>query len=502
MTAEPLPGDGRRATFLVDAGPAAGAGHLARCRTLADGLADRGWQTLMARPASAQAFGAQFTGTHHTVDLEEFLTPERERGDRVRWRGDLLVVDHYGLDWATESQFRSVAGRIMVLDDLANRGHDCDLLLDQTFGRDAAEYRDLVPDGTTVLTGSEYALLRPEFAALRGASLGRTRRVVGRVLISLGGSAAQSHSAALARATAAALPGAQVIVAMTPAAPGIDELRRLVADSANQVRLLDAPGLLGCELAAADLAIGAAGTSAWERCCLGVPSLVMVMAENQAGVAAALEGAGAARRIDPGVTGGQLREIVTALDLAGMSAAAARVCDGGGAARVIEHIEASVQRSQVALRAAAPSDSRFIWETNNTPDVRRVSHAAADISWDEHTAWFARHLDDPDSRIFLAEAGGAARGVIRFRREGSTATISIALTAASRGRGLGAEAIRRGCRLARAAWPIERVVATIQPENVASRQAFRHAGFVEAGPAPDGVVRCEERWPPFSGPKS
>ena len=411
-------------------------------------------------------------------------------------RCDLLVVDHYGLDWVSESSFRGQVRRVLVIDDLANRGHDCDVLVDQTLGRSRDDYIPLVPESATILTGSRYALLRPGFAELRTSGLSRRRDRVRRVFVSLGGSSAQHLSAALAGSAAEAFPDAEVVVAMSAGALGAADVQRLASSSGNRVTLqTDAD--MAREMTAADLAIGGSGTTAWERCCLGLPSLMVVLADNQAGIAAALEHAGAARRIASDVDSTEMRRVVASLDLAAMSAAAARACDGEGVSRVLEAVEATLGGSVLLIRPAGPGDSRFVWETNSDPDVRRVSQVTAAIPWEDHMAWFDRRLEDPDYRMYIVETAGAPCGIVRFRREGEVATISIALRPSCRGRGLGTEAIRSASRLARRSWPIVSVEATIHRSNGQSIQAFRRAGFVERPDEGPEFLRLAEKWPPF-----
>lgn len=255
-------------------------------------------------------------------------------GDHIDW----IVVDHYGLDHVWETRMRDLAGRIAVIDDLATRRHDCDLLLDQTHRRDPADYEALVGSGTTLLIGARYALLRPEFEEARTAALARRQAPgpVDRLLISLGLTDVGGLTLPAARA-ALARTGAEIDVVLGGSAPTLEAVRRL-ADAEPRIALhVDTPHISEL-MTVADLAIGSAGTTSWERCCLGLPTLAFAVAGNQRLIAARLAEDGAVRLAEPedeGTIGDAL--VALAEDEAArvrMAGAAAAICDGRGASRV------------------------------------------------------------------------------------------------------------------------------------------------------------------------
>lgn len=283
---------------------------------------------------------------------------------------DLLVVDHYRLDQAFERACRGFARRIAVIDDLANRAHDADLLLDQTFGRSEGDYLGLVPEGCTLLCGSRYALLRQDFAKLRESALAKrwARGAVQRILIAMGAAdAADLTSLALTAATRVAerLDRPLVVdVILGGGAPRLDAVRHRLSGVPAWAVHVDVPGGALAELmASADIAIGAAGTTSWERCCLGLPSVVVVAADNQAKTAAELAAAGACT-----VVRADAAEDIAAAVVAvcrdqdarlAMSEAAAAVCDGAGPARVVEAVEAMVACGSSCSRSTVTDrDSR------------------------------------------------------------------------------------------------------------------------------------------------
>jgi UDP-2,4-diacetamido-2,4,6-trideoxy-beta-L-altropyranose hydrolase len=205
---------------------------------------------------------------------------------------DWLILDHYSLDSRWESGMRKLSDNIMVIDDLADRRHDCDLLLDQTLGRSEAVYKTLVPKKCALLTGSDYALLSPEFSKLRAYSLKRRiKPKVEHLLISMGG-IGQSNATGkvLESLKYSPLPqNCRITIVISDAVPWLDKIReqaeKLVWKTELKVNVFNMAELM----ANSDLAIGAAGGTAWERCCLGLPSIMITLADNQREIGFMLE---------------------------------------------------------------------------------------------------------------------------------------------------------------------------------------------------------------------
>lgn len=355
-----------KVAFRVDASLRIGSGHVMRCLTLATALREagadchflcrehpghlapairqRGFRcTLLLPPPPAGAVlrdsdYAAWLGVDAALDAAEAaarLAPEAP----VDW----LVVDHYALDASWERQLRPYCRRLLIIDDLANRPHDCDLLLDQNLGRQASDYDGLLPATATVLAGPTHALLRPEFARLRAASL--ARRSGGRLqslLVSMGGVDLDNATAGLLRQLpGCALPAdCRLTVIMGANAPWLNQVRELAAELPWPCDVKVDVADMAALTAACDFAIGAAGSTAWERCCLGIPSALVVLADNQRPIADALVAEGACWPLGrPDDIGdhlpGVLAEAADPDRLAAMSARAARIVDGLGTSRVV-----------------------------------------------------------------------------------------------------------------------------------------------------------------------
>jgi UDP-2,4-diacetamido-2,4,6-trideoxy-beta-L-altropyranose hydrolase len=342
-----------RVAFRVDASVQIGTGHAARCAALARALTARGHEALcVARhwagaedipltrlppgttapdadgPAHAAWLGcAQAEDAAHTI--------EALAGQKVDW----LIVDHYALDARWERAVAPHAGRIMAIDDLADRPHACALLLDQNLGRGAGDYRGLVPPGAALLIGPHFALLRPEFAAARPRALARRDGRLGHILVTMGGVDAGGVTGAVLDAIGPL--GLAVTVVMGGGAPHLGAVRAQ-AEQWGARLVVDAPDMAAL-MAAADLAIGASGSTAWERCCLALPTLALVIADNQREAAAALAAGGAAEVVDaPAALPARLAHYQdNPAALAAMAAAAGAVTDGRGLSRVIDALEAA-----------------------------------------------------------------------------------------------------------------------------------------------------------------
>lgn len=350
------------AVFRVDASLDIGTGHVMRCLTLADALAGMGFECQFIcrdHPGNLIGLIEQRGFVVHTLPRDSG-GPSIDNGGpaHARWLGcdwltdalqtrsvldpmevDWLIVDHYALDARWESCLRQDVRSIMVIDDLADRQHDCDVLLDQSFGREAETYRAVVPETCRVLVGSRYALLRPQFAQHRASSLVRRKTAPLRtILVSLGGVDKDNLTVeVLCALERCRLPEqTEIFVVMGPHAPWREAVRHKSTEMPWTTRIMTNVEDMAGLMAQSDMAIGAAGSTSWERCALGLPTIMMIAAENQKEVGQRLADVGAAILVETGVDFGVLlSEAVDALfsdstALGAMSECAAAICDGAG----------------------------------------------------------------------------------------------------------------------------------------------------------------------------
>ena len=274
-----------------------------RCLTLADAFREQGAECqfvcreheghlmdhIRSRGYEAHALPRSSTNTSFESDLAhaswlgvDWLTDADQTCQALGSEElDWLIVDHYALDHRWESALRSFCKRIMVIDDLADRQHDCDLLLDQNYGSSAERYRGLVSADCAECHGPEYALLKPVYAERR-AQLPARDGQVRRVMIYFGGGADAANVTRLAVQVfqAPELVHIELDIVVGAAYAHQSSLEELVAQRGKSTVHRQLPDLADL-MAKADLAIGAGGATTWERCCIGLPAIVISIAENQ-----------------------------------------------------------------------------------------------------------------------------------------------------------------------------------------------------------------------------
>ncbi|TCS11955.1 UDP-2,4-diacetamido-2,4,6-trideoxy-beta-L-altropyranose hydrolase [Caulobacter sp. BK020] len=348
-----------RILFVADAGPAVGGGHVMRGLTLARALEDAGAACAFVAPPAAtavlDAFGADMTRVEAEAETPAGLIAAAARAARDF---DAVVVDHYGL---SAPDHRAIAdGRpVLVIDDLADRALAADLILDSGPARAAADYDGLIPPHAELLLGPSHAPVRPAFAALRREALARRADAppVRRVLVSLGltdvgGITGRVVDLILPRLKPGGAGKAVLDVVLGSGAPSLPRLRALAAREPRLVLHVDSQNMPRLTLEA-DLAVGAGGSSSWERCVLALPTLLLVLAANQGEASQALARADAVLALEvaePGFEAAFATELSRLLaDPAlrdRLSAASAAVCDGRGAARVAAHFLDLIARKQ------------------------------------------------------------------------------------------------------------------------------------------------------------
>ncbi len=328
----------------ADARPELGGGHITRCLALAEALQNRGAEVVFACNPDAPSVVPRLDDGAFTV-----LTA-RDRGALpvpAAWRGraDAAVIDLYDSTIADERGYRNVAGLVAVYEDLPERSHDCDLLIDQSLGASASQYEGRIKDETTLLLGPQFFAAREEFLAARPAALARRDKAeLGRILISMGLTDVRGISWRVARVVLEVFAG-EVEVIIGAQAQSRAALEALTVEHDRLTLTVEARDIAR-RMATADLAIGAGGGTALERCILGLPSLIVVLADNQLALANHLHDSGAAERLSPSQPIEQtLPEALAAMTpqrLAAMAHSAMAVSDGDGAARLADAILARI----------------------------------------------------------------------------------------------------------------------------------------------------------------
>ena len=351
--------------FRADASIEIGSGHLMRCLALAEGLRSKGGCcTFICRnqPGNLSSLIIQKGFNLHLlnatpaaphVETNEDLTPNLSHS---AWLGvsqqqdasesnqiikklepDWVVVDHYALDWHWENSIRSCKSKILVIDDLADRFHSAQILIDQTFGRTASDYNPWVSEDCKLLIGAEYSLLRPEFHQLREQALSeRQYRPFKKLLINLGGVDKDNYTTIVLKtlANCQLSKNIQITVVLGLTSPWVESVSTAAAQLPWSTRVIIDTQDMVHFMMEADLAIGASGSTSWERCALGLPTIQIVIAENQRVIAERLSQANAVKLLE------QVEELPNLIDtlpewLETVSAHCRKVTDGRGVERVI-----------------------------------------------------------------------------------------------------------------------------------------------------------------------
>jgi UDP-2,4-diacetamido-2,4,6-trideoxy-beta-L-altropyranose hydrolase len=326
--------------FRADSSLQIGSGHVMRCLTLADALRAAGAQCQFITRAHSGHLMEVIRQRGYSVNrlaapvqqalaaIKNISTTEQDsqaeqqqEPAHVDWLGstwqtdaqetsvvlaslqpDWLIVDHYALGQHWEAALKPHYKKLMVIDDLADRAHSCNVLLDQNLGRQRQDYAKLVSADCQILTGPTYALLRPEFSALRAYSLQRRQAQtgIGKLLITMGGVDQDNATSQVLQALkTCALPAdCSITVVMGLTAPWLQNVKKVAAQMPWPTDVVVNVNDMAQRMADSDLAIGAAGSTSWERCCLGLPTLLVVLADNQSDIASSLELAGAAMALE------------------------------------------------------------------------------------------------------------------------------------------------------------------------------------------------------------
>lgn len=284
-------------------------------------------------------------------DQTVLIPDDLGRGDEMGFlsaresRIDLMVIDHYDISESWEANAAQVASHVMVIDDVAAASHSASILLNQNLGFESGDYEGLIPSTTSLLLGPTYALLRAEFAAAR-RKLRPRKGTVSRVLVFISGSDPHDVTGMAVRAL---IPMATISVDVV-CGSAYERLAELDAELAGRpgfkLHVDVPPERMAAMMSAADLSVGAPSSASWERACLGLPAVIIILAENQVRVAHALERQGAAYNLGwhHGVTA---QAITAAIDemraspdrLLEMGRRSAALTDGEGCPRVAAAIE-------------------------------------------------------------------------------------------------------------------------------------------------------------------
>lgn len=482
----------------ADADAIQGTGHVMRCLALVRAWQSRGGVVhfVTASPTPLLRRPIEFTGALVT-DIAQPYPAARDldgmRGmlDRLGRESEAppwVVVDGYHFAPAYHSAIRQLGCRLLVIDDDVHLPrYDADILLNHGVQAPRLAYSN--SGDAWLLLGTRYALLRAEFESWRGFQRA-VPKVAKNLLITCGGADTANVTAKILDALAILEDRAlDVQILAGPLNPHLEELRRRSAalHYPLHVGVVDpAPAM-----AWADIAVAAAGTTAWELAFMQTPALLLVVAQNQDRVAKGVAEFGAgqslgwAEQLSIGDIAQALRQLIEDPERRQRMAHRGKILvDGHGPARVLaamEERQSLNSRSEYSIRRAEVGDELLLWQWSNDPQTRRNSFSSGAISWDDHQAWCAKKLTASDCRLWIMQIGNLPVAQIRYDRVdgagGAVAKINFSVAPGCRGMGLGTRLLQATTELAVSELGVKSIEGVALQSNEASRRAFLKAGF-------------------------
>ncbi len=446
----------KKAYFYFETSSQIGAGHAIRSCVLADALVQLGWHCKLITSQSSYEF----------IDLSRFQRIEPSTYFTSPSSCNLLVIDHYGTAFAQEHALRPFAERILVIDDLGDRRHDCDLLIDQTYGCSAAKYNNLVPNHCLLLTGSNYVLLRKEFTDRRFLSFKHhqnTPKPVEKLTISMGGgSAKNSILQALEELKEARFKG-HIDIVLGFSACNTKEIEHQLHSMGNSFQLHVNPNIAEL-MHNSDLVFGAAGSGVWERCVLGIKQYLVKIAENQQEIISLFP----------------QTSLIETLKKSSLSEHEKKLCfliDGLGCARILNHLQEHYDKlgAYISHEKIKPTDVDLLFSWQQDPSVRLHSIQNQAPTLEEHKQWFSRQLNNYTSIFEKILCNGTPCGTLRldYDLNDKHYLLSWYLISTYQNRGIGTLVLKFAKTLVQGR-PIK---AYVLKQNTGSHKAMINAGF-------------------------
>jgi UDP-2,4-diacetamido-2,4,6-trideoxy-beta-L-altropyranose hydrolase len=497
----------------VDSSLSIGSGHIIRCLNLASSLRSLGLNCIFVSKnhngniiPKIEINGFETLVINTTVETDDYIRDEKSwlnggQSDdaecfitlvkQQNCRPDFIIVDHYSLDseWELLVKKQFPFARLVVVDDLCNRQHYSDVLIDQTFQRDAREYARLNKNNGKILAGTKFALLNPTFSALRELSKAHKAqvKVPSTLLVTMGGVDAQNVTGdVLCCLENGDFPYIDKITVVLGAAyPHQNVIREQIENSKYNVNILTNVNNMAELMSDHDFAIGAMGGTTWERCVMGLPAINVAIADNQLTIAKNLSEIGAIVLHSDDITESTLHNALNQLttDYHCQRLLAMDICDGLGLARVTQEIVCLPAKDgkNVTLRQATVDDIDFVYQLQCEPKTRQYARDPVIPLYVNHVSWMQKKLKDTKSYFYMIEHDTRC-GVIRLdpvEHGNAELEISIFLTDACQGKGIASAAIKRVIMLHNNV----SLLATVLPENHASQKLFNSIGLKKISPS-------------------
>jgi UDP-2,4-diacetamido-2,4,6-trideoxy-beta-L-altropyranose hydrolase len=469
-----------------------GTGHLMRCLALAQAVKHQGgivYFAIFACPVPLQQrlIAEEFKLNYLLgCELGSLLDAQKTAQFAEQLQCDWVCVDGYQFDADYQKTLNATGCRSIVLDDYGHSSfYYTHLILNQNLSAQTNLYQNRHPN-TTLLLGIRYTLLRQEFWQWRGWQR-QISKVANRILVTLGGSDPNNTTTWILDALQNIKDQTfNITVIVGNSNPHRNALIKQVQHSIHEIDLIFDTTDMPSYLVNADLAISAGGSTTWELAFLGLPSIIVTLADNQKAIAKALHdqgiaiSVGAVSELNSDQFVNVLQQLANSPEQRQvMSQKGQSLIDGEGVDRVIM----AMQGDRLRLRPARWQDCEQIWQWANDPATRQASFQSNEIPWEQHVQWFRQKLEEVNSIFWIAiDAQDCPIGQVRFDSL-STNVMQISLSVApnSRNQGLGVEMLKVAIRQIFCHSTILAISAWIKPENSASIRTFEMVQFIKIG---------------------
>lgn len=470
----------------ADANTQIGTGHIMRCLALAQAWQDGGGEAIFMMAMKVPALEERLKSEQmRVVNLlvepgssdDALQTANLALETKAIW----VVVDGYHFSAGYQRIIKELGLRLVVIDDYGHAHHYyADFVLNQNIYAHDGLYANKAPY-TQLLLGIRYVLLRREFTKWRTWQR-KIPNVASKVLVTLGGADSENVTLqviqALQQIRAEKL---EVLVVLGASNPHYVEIESVIRDSPFPIQLQSNVENMSELMAWADIAISGGGTTSWELAFMGLPTLILVLADNQQPIAEWLDTKNVAIHLsdveelaDQIISG--IQQLFAPKVWEDMSRSGRDLVDGKGAQRIVRLLK----RATIKLRSVQEEDCELLWKWSNDPTVRMASFSSDPIPWQEHTAWFNRKVRDPNCIIYMAlNEQDIPLGQVRYQIDKSEAVISITIAKDFRGLGYATALIRKASQKFWASYDVHTIHAYIKPSNEASVRAFVKASFNE-----------------------
>ena len=498
-----------KAVIRVDASLQIGSGHVMRCLTLAHTLKKNRFEvTFICRKLSgnlieridSDGFRVHELSAHKQKNIDGKLahshwlgvTQKNDADECIdvlnNEEFDWLIVDHYALDEEWQNYIKPCYKKLMVIDDLADRNHQCDILLDQTFGRTHKDYLNRIPTNSKSLLGAKYALLRPEFAKFRTPSLSRrTYSTFNHLLINMGGIDVDNITEKILDHLMDLDLSMEIhiTIVMGIHAPHLQSVKLKAEELSQNITVLADVQNMAEIMANADIAIGASGATTWERCCLGLPSVQIILSKNQEHLARTL----ARKKIiwlikEINEIGDLLKSAPSWMNHVG--GLAAEICDGMGSQRVFNKmtdctviLEDFGEIDLCSYVNLNQSDATLALDMRNHEEIRTWMYSKDIISKEEHLSFLANLGIDEKRRYFLVKQKGAVIGAINFSKinYGSSVDFGIFINPFKKSQGFGSVLESAASEYACTELGAETIKLEVLEQNTKAINFYKRCGF-------------------------